>query len=48
MGTESIAKLEFIIWLYAMAIGSGVFLPLGMWIVEKWCEYQDRKLRRYE
>ena len=43
MQPESIAKLEFIVWLYAMAIGAWVFLTLGMWIVEKWSEYQEKK-----
>ena len=43
MQPESIAKLEFIVWLYARAIGSGLIITIGLWLVEKWCEYQDRK-----
>ena len=46
MEPESIARLEFIIWLYLMAIGVWVFLTLGMWIVEKWSERHERKWRR--
>jgi len=48
MQPESIAKLEFIVWLYAMAIGAWVFLTLGMWIIDKWCDRHERKWRRYE
>jgi len=48
MQLESIAKLEFIAWLYAMAIGSGLIITIGMWIVEKWSERHEREWRRYE